>query len=58
MKLETRLDNHEFIVKETKDVLKDIQKDQRWQTKQIFMGIGGLGVLVFIIGLWVKLGGK
>lgn len=54
-KLETRMDNHEVIAKETKELVKDIQKDQKWQTKQIFMGIGGLAVLYIVLEIYFKL---
>lgn len=44
MKLETRMDSHQ-------DSIEDMRKDLKIQTRQIFMGMGGLGVLVFIIEL-------
>lgn len=54
-RLETRMDNHEVIARETKETLKDLQKDQKWQTKQIFMGLGGLGALYIVLQIILSL---
>lgn len=47
VKFETRMDNHDKIYDEVK-------KDLKWQTKQIFLGMGGLAVIVFGIELYFK----
>lgn len=54
MRLETRMDNHEIVSTETKGMIKELQKEQQWQTKQIFMGLGALAVIVFVLELIFK----
>lgn len=46
-RLEIRMDNHDIKVEELK-------RDVKAQTKQIFAGLGGLAVIVFIIELLFK----
>lgn len=47
VRLETRMDNHDKVVDE-------FRKEQKWQTKQIFMGIGGLVAIVYVLDLLFK----
>lgn len=47
IRLETRMDNHDKVVDE-------FRKEQKWQTKQIFMGIGLLATVVYILDLVFK----
>lgn len=48
VKLETRMDNHDKIYE-------DVKKDLKWQTKQIFMGLGGLAVIVIVVEIYFKI---
>lgn len=50
-RLETRADNHDIMHNDTKNILKEVQKDLKWQTKQIFMGLGGLTVILIVVDL-------
>lgn len=54
VKLETRMDGHDEKVEETKKLLGDLQKEQKWQTKQIFMGLGGIAVLYIVVEILFK----
>lgn len=48
------MDGHEGNMKEAKETLKELRDEQKWQTKQIFMGLGGLAVIVFFLELIFK----
>ena len=51
-KLETRMDNNDKTHNEVKESLKEVQHDLKWQTKQIFMGMGALGMLYILIQIF------
>lgn len=53
-RLETRADNHDNRMNDQNEAFKEMQKDLKWQTKQIFMGMGGLAVIVFILEIIFK----
>lgn len=46
-RLEQRMDNHD-------DNVNELRNDVKSQTKQIFMGLGGLAVIVFVLELVFK----
>lgn len=53
-KLENRMDNHDKSYIDVKEEMRDFRKEQKWQTKQIFMGLGGLGVLYVVLQFLIK----